>query len=148
APSPRWSERVYQKYVGAVTAAHLPEPERRSWRFYSCLPNLGIDVMPEQVDFFQVLPKGPGKTLIRGAAFGRRDDRREMRLVRWLGNRINMQVNNEDRMLCERLQRGIADSSYQPGPLSLIETWMLEFHDLLRARIPEVRLAAPPAHFA
>ncbi|MBV8497115.1 MAG: aromatic ring-hydroxylating dioxygenase subunit alpha [Gammaproteobacteria bacterium] len=148
APSPRWSERVYQKYVGAVTAAHLPEPERRSWRFYSCLPNLGIDVMPEQVDFFQVLPKGPGKTLIRGAAFGRRDDRREMRLVRWLGNRINMQVNNEDRMLCECLQRGIADSSYQPGPLSLIETWMLEFHDLLRARIPEVRLAAPPAHFA
>ena len=148
APSPRWSERLYQKYVGAVTAAHLPEPERRSWRFYSCLPNLGIDVMPEQVDFFQVLPKGPGKTLIRGAAFGRRDDRREMRLVRWLGNRINMQVNNEDHELCERLQRGIADSSYQPGPLSLIETWMLEFHDLLRARIPEVRLPAPPAHFA
>jgi len=51
-------------------------------------------------------------------------------------------------MLCERLQRGIADSNYRPGPLSQIETWMLEFHELLRARIPEVRLAVPPAHFA
>ena len=148
APSARWSERVYQKYVGAVTAPHLPEPQRRSWRFYSCLPNLGLDIMPEQMDFFQVLPRGPGKTLIRGAAFGVRDERREMRLVRWLGNRINMAVNKEDRALCERLQRDIRDSAYRPGPLSTIETWMLEFHDLLRARIPEVALPEPPARFA
>jgi phenylpropionate dioxygenase-like ring-hydroxylating dioxygenase large terminal subunit len=148
APSSRWSERTYQKHVGAVTAPHLPEPERRSWRFYSCLPNLGIDIMPEQVDFFQVLPKGPGKTAIRGAAFGLPDARREMRLVRWLGNRINMEVNREDRLLCERLQRGIADSSFSPGPLSQIETWMIEFHDLLRTRIPEMNLPEAPARFA
>jgi phenylpropionate dioxygenase-like ring-hydroxylating dioxygenase large terminal subunit len=148
APSPRWSERVYQKYVSSVTAPHLPERERRSWRFYSCLPNLGLDIMPEQVDFFQVLPHGPGKTVIRGAAFGLPDERREMRLLRWLGNRINMQVNSEDRRLCERLQRGINDSAYRPGPLSRIETWMLEFHDLLRTRIPEVALPERPARFA
>ena len=148
APSSRWSERVYQKHVAAVTAPHLPEPQRRSWRFYSCLPNLGLDIMPEQMDFFQVLPRGPGKTVIRGAAFGLPDERREMRLIRWLGNRINMQVNEEDRSLCERLQRGINDSAYRPGPLSRIETWMLEFHDLLRARIPEVSLPVRPARFA
>ena len=148
APSARWSERVYQKHVAPITAPHLPEAQRRSWRFYSCLPNLGIDIMPEQIDFFQVLPKGPGRTVIRGAAFGLPDERREMRLIRWLGNRINMQVNAEDRLLCERLQRGIADSSYRPGPLSQIETWMIEFHDLLRARIPEVSLPEPPARFA
>jgi phenylpropionate dioxygenase-like ring-hydroxylating dioxygenase large terminal subunit len=59
-----------------------------------------------------------------------------------------MQVNREDRQLCERLQRGIADSAYRPGPLSQIETWMLEFHDLLRERIPEVRLPEAPARFA
>ncbi len=148
APSPRWSERIYQKYVGAITEPYLPEENRRSWRFYSCLPNLGIDIQPEQVNFFQVLPQGPGKTVVRGAAFGHRDDRREMRLVRWLGNRINMQVNKEDKFLCERLQRGLADSGYRPGPLSRIESWMLEFHDLLRARIPEFRLPVPPASFS
>lgn len=148
APSSRWSERIYQKHVGKVTEPHLPEPNRRSWRFYSCLPNIGFDIMPEQIDFFQVLPLGHDRTLIRGAAFGLPDDRREMRLVRWLGNRINMQVNKEDQFLCERLQRGIADSAYKPGPLSSIEFWMLEFHDLLRERIPEVRLPDAPAHFA
>jgi len=148
APSSRWSERTYQKYVGAVTAPHLPEPQRRRRRFHSSLPNPGIDIMPEQMDFFQVLPRGPGKAVIRGAAFGLPDERREMRLIRWLGNRINMQVNREDRLLCERLQRGIKDSAYRPGPLSQIETWMLEFHDLLRERIPEVKLPEPPARFA
>ncbi|HLY57319.1 MAG TPA: aromatic ring-hydroxylating dioxygenase subunit alpha, partial [Stellaceae bacterium] len=58
--SPRWSEREYQKRVtGTVT--HLPDVERQSWRFYSMLPNLGIDIFPDQMDFFQVLPRGPGK---------------------------------------------------------------------------------------
>jgi phenylpropionate dioxygenase-like ring-hydroxylating dioxygenase large terminal subunit len=63
------------------------------WRFYSMLPNLEIDVYPEQMDFFQVLPDGPGKAITRGAVFGLPDSRREMRLVRFLSDRISRQVN-------------------------------------------------------
>ena len=69
---------MYQTMIGGVTQ-HLPEPNRRCWRFYSMLPNLGIDVMPDQMDFFQILPNGPGKSIIRGALFGLPDERREMR---------------------------------------------------------------------
>jgi phenylpropionate dioxygenase-like ring-hydroxylating dioxygenase large terminal subunit len=146
-PSSRWRERMYQRLVGQVTT-HLPEPDRRCWRFYSLLPNLGLDVYPDQMDFFQVLPRGPGRTTIRGGLFGLPDSRREMRITRYLSDRINQQVNREDRWLCERVQRGLASSSYEPGPLSTIETWMLEFHDLLRECIPETRLARAPEHFA
>lgn len=146
-PSARWSERIYQHYIGELTS-NLPEPNRRSWRFYSCLPNLGIDVFPEQIDFFQVLPRAAGKALVRSAVFALPDGRREMRLMRWLGTRINREVNAEDRRLCERLQRGMGDSSYRPGPLSRIEQWMLQLHDLLRERIPEIELADAPARFA
>jgi hypothetical protein len=32
--------------------------------------------------------------------------------------------------------------------LSVLERWMLEFHHLLRERIPEIRLPKAPAHFA
>jgi phenylpropionate dioxygenase-like ring-hydroxylating dioxygenase large terminal subunit len=71
-----------------------------------------------------------------------------MRIARYLSDRINRQVNREDRWLCERVQKGLASSSYQPGPLSTIETWMLEFHELLRERIPEVRLERAPEKFA
>ena len=112
------------------------------------LPNLGIDVFPDQMDFFQVLPRGPGKCTIRGQVFGLPDERREMRIVRYLNARINRQVQREDEFLCTRVQQGLASPSYEPGPLSSIEGWMLEFHDLLRARIPEARLASAPTRFA
>ncbi len=146
-PSSRWSERTYQHLVRS-TVTHLPGKLRSCWSFYSILPNLGIDVFPEQMDFFQVLPLEPGRALIRGGIYGLPDARPEMKLLRWLGTRINRAVNSEDRDLCARVQRGLASSSYQPGPLSTLECWMLEFHDLLRARIPEVRLPAAPARFA
>jgi phenylpropionate dioxygenase-like ring-hydroxylating dioxygenase large terminal subunit len=145
--SSRWSERLYQRLVGGI-ATHLPEKQRRSWRFYSALPNLGIDVFPEQMDFFQVLPAGPGKCLIRAGLFGLPDARPEMKALRYLGGRINTQVNDEDRWLCERVQRGLESSSYEAGPLSQLEKWMLEFHNLLRSKIPEMALPAAPKHFA
>jgi len=145
--SSRWSEGLYQSLIGRA-AAHLPEELRRCWRFYSALPNLGIDVFPDQMDFFQVLPAGPGKCIIRGAVFGLPGAARELRAARYLSNRINTSVNNEDRWLCERVQRGLASSSYQPGPLSRLEGCMFEFHNLLRTRIPEFRLPAPPLHFS
>ncbi len=146
-PSSRWMERTYQKIIGGISQ-HLPEPNRRCWRFYSMLPNLGIDVMPDQMDFFQILPNGPGKSIIRGAVYGLPDTRREMRIARFLSDRINRQTNREDTWLCERVQRGLQSSSYVPGRLSTLERWMLEFHELLRARIPEVRLPSPPSRFA
>jgi phenylpropionate dioxygenase-like ring-hydroxylating dioxygenase large terminal subunit len=146
-PSSRWSERMYQSMIGSV-ATHLPENLRSCWRFYSVLPNLGIDVFPDQMDFFQVLPLSPGKCTIRGGVFGLPDSRREMRVARMLSGRINNQVNNEDRWLCGRVQRGLESKSYQPGPLSQIEKWMLEFHNLLRERIPEFKLSEAPARFS
>lgn len=146
-PSPRWSERAYQELL-VRTPIDLPEPQRRSWRFYSMLPNLGIDLYPEQVDFFQILPRAPGKCTIRYALFGHADARREMRVLRWLGSRINAAVNAEDRTLCERVQRGLRSPSYTPGPLSTLEKWMREFHDTLERAIPEIRGSVPPEKFA
>ncbi|HVS77888.1 MAG TPA: aromatic ring-hydroxylating dioxygenase subunit alpha [Steroidobacteraceae bacterium] len=145
--SSRFSERIYQAHVVA-TVTDLPQERRRCWTFYSMLPNLGIDIFPDQMDFFQVLPRGPGKCTIRGACFAHPDSRREMRLLRYLNARINRQVQREDRFLCTRVQRGLASRSYEPGPLSQLESCMLQFHELLRARIPEAREPRPPARFA
>jgi len=145
--SSRWSERMYQKLI-VKAAGHLPEPLRRCWRFYSALPNLGIDVFPDQMDFFQLLPGGPGKCIVRGTTFGLPDPSPALRAARFLSNRINTQVNNEDKWLCGRVQRGLASGSYKPGPLSNIEGWMHEFHNLLRERIPEFRLPQAPKQFA
>jgi phenylpropionate dioxygenase-like ring-hydroxylating dioxygenase large terminal subunit len=100
------------------------------------------------MDFFQVLPKSPGRTLIRSGVFGLPDARREMRVLRGLGIRINNEVNAQDKELCERVQLGLGSSGYVPGPLSNIEHWMMEFHHMLRTRIPETRLPAAPNSFS
>ncbi|HTV51203.1 MAG TPA: aromatic ring-hydroxylating dioxygenase subunit alpha [Steroidobacteraceae bacterium] len=146
-PSSRWSERFYQSLV-LPTAVQLEAQGRKRWSFYSMLPNIGIDIFPEQMDFFQVLPRGPGKCTIRGGSFGHADSRREMRVLRYLGARINRQVQREDEFLCVRVQRGLGSRSYEPGPLSSLESCMLQFHDMLRARIPEAREPRAPARFA
>ena len=146
-PSPRWTERQYQKWAPEVATA-LPDAERRCWRYYSMLPNLGIDVFPDQMDFFQVLPKGPGKCVIRGASFALPDDRRQMKLLRYLNTRINRDVMREDEFLCKRVQLGLSSVAYEPGPLSETELCMRQFHDLLRQRIPETTLDNAPARFA
>ena len=146
-PSSRWSERFYQSLV-VPTAVELAEEKRKRWSFYSMLPNIGIDIFPEQMDFFQVLPRGPGKCTIRGGCFAHPDSRREMRVLRYLGSRINRQVQREDEFLCVRVQRGLGSRAYEPGPLSSLESCMLQFHDMLRARIPEVREPRAPARFA
>ncbi len=53
-----WSERMYQRLVGRI-ATHLPEEQRRSWRFYSALPNLGIDVFPGSNGFLPGIAERP-----------------------------------------------------------------------------------------
>jgi phenylpropionate dioxygenase-like ring-hydroxylating dioxygenase large terminal subunit len=146
-PSSRWSERAYQSLMRSVELP-LPEAQRTSWRFYSMLPNLGLDLFPDQMDFFQLLPIAPGKCLARYGLFARPDERREVKAMRYLSNRINRAVNAEDRWLCERVQRGLASSSYEPGPLSALEGWVLEFHNLIRSKIPEARLLQAPERFA
>lgn len=145
--SPNWGEREYQKLSPKV-ATHLPEGSRRRWRYFSVLPNMGIDVFPDQIDFFQVIPDGPNRTRVRGANFALPDDRREMKLLRYLNGRINRLVQREDAFLCDRVQKGIRTTGYQPGPLSEIEVCVKQFHDIFRERIPETRQAHAPARFA
>jgi hypothetical protein len=70
-----------------------------------------------------------------------------MKIVRYLSARINRQVQREDAFLCRRVQQGLASGSYEPGPLSRLENCMLEFHDLLRDKIPEARHPHAPARF-
>ena len=112
------------------------------------LPNLGMDVFPDQMDFFQLLPGGPGKCIVRGALYGLPGTAPTLRAVRYLSNRINTQVNNEDKWLCKRVQRGLASEQLSAGTAVALEGYMLEFHDLLRARIPEFNLPWPPEKFA
>jgi len=142
-PSSHWSERLYQRLLPDVE--YLPPERQRLWTYFKLWPNVAFDIYPDQIDFMQFLPVSPTETLIREIAYVHPDSRREMRAARYLNWRINRQVNLEDKALIERVQAGMASSSYTTGPLSSQEVCLRSFGRHMRSLIPESRLPHAPA---
>jgi carnitine monooxygenase subunit len=141
-PSRNWTERAYQKYL--PSADHLPQSLRRSWVYFKLWPNFAFDIYPDQVDIMQWIPISPTQTLIREIGYAHPDTSREMRAARYLNWRINRQVNEEDRVLIERVQNGMASGSYRIGPLAHGEVALRSFGNRLRTLIPECNAPAAP----
>jgi phenylpropionate dioxygenase-like ring-hydroxylating dioxygenase large terminal subunit len=141
-PSANWSERHYQKLLPAMD--HLPKDRQRAWTYYTLLPNQALDAYPDRVDFFHILPLAPGRTRMRGRAYGLPGASREIRATRYLGSRINHLVYLEDNDLITSVQQGLASESYVAGVLSEKETCVLQLHDMVRRALPVARLHSPP----
>lgn len=143
-PSSVEEERLYQEQMHHGDK-RVPEELRNKWVQFGLTPNLGIDLYPEMLDVFQVIPLSVDKTLIRARFYGHRNPTAEEQELRRLNMQINDPVNEEDRELCERVQLGIRTNDYRPGPLSTLEHSVFNFHELLRQALPVTALPdAPP----
>jgi len=142
AASRNWAERVYQKYL--PVAENLPPERRRTWVYFKLWPNFAFDVYPDQVDIMQWLPISPTECLVREIGYARPDDRREMRVARYCNWRINRRVSEEDRILIERVQDGMASDSYRVGPLAAGEVALRSFGKRMRGLIPQCADVTPP----
>jgi phenylpropionate dioxygenase-like ring-hydroxylating dioxygenase large terminal subunit len=140
--SSNWSERHYQRLLPDVS--HLPDTRKRAWLYYSMFPNLAFDIYPDMIDYFQILPVAPGRSLSRARSYALPDSRREMRAARYLNQRINRLVGQEDVDLVEGVQAGLRSRSYSVGRLSRKEARVKQFHDLIRSRIPVANVLEAP----
>ncbi len=138
-----WSERMYQR-LAPRAFADMPEEARATWVFGFMPVNIGFDVFPDSMDIFQILPKGPTKSVIRTPLFVRPDARREAGAMQFLANRINLQIGHEDKELCERVQAGLSSYRYEAGPLSEYEMPVKDMHARLRAACPVVTVKQRP----
>jgi phenylpropionate dioxygenase-like ring-hydroxylating dioxygenase large terminal subunit/AcrR family transcriptional regulator len=142
-PLKSWSAERYARFLPVIE--HLPEDLRRRWTYFGLFPNVYFDIYPEWLDFFQLLPLGPGRTLIRARSYGFPDDRREMRAARFLCSRLNARVQAEDEVLTRSVQRGLSSGAYTQGILSDKEIVLAGFQDWIRARLPVTQLIQTPA---
>ncbi|MGH8130948.1 MAG: aromatic ring-hydroxylating oxygenase subunit alpha [Steroidobacteraceae bacterium] len=142
-PSSRVSERMYQKLM--MQLAPSAGGDAHMWNYYKLWPNVAFEIYPDQIDFMQFVPVSATETLLREIAYAHPDDRREMRAARYLNLRINRRVNLEDKALIERVQAGMASSSYTVGPLGEGEVCLRSFGRRMRALFPECRQHGPPA---
>jgi phenylpropionate dioxygenase-like ring-hydroxylating dioxygenase large terminal subunit len=106
---------------------------------------MGINIYPDSMDVFQMLPAGAETCLIRYLVLARPEETRPQRLLRYLNQRINRQVSAEDRWLSQRVQSAIGSRGYEPGPLSDYEGALRDFHDRLRAACPVMGSDEEPA---
>jgi phenylpropionate dioxygenase-like ring-hydroxylating dioxygenase large terminal subunit len=141
-PSPNWSERHYLKILPPTP--HLENWQSRGWYYYAIFPNLAFDIYPDQIDYFQILPVAPGIARSRSRAFALPDERREMRLARYLNQRINRIVGREDVHLVEGVQAGLGSRGYGSGILSGKEARVRQMQQLVLEAIPVAGDAAPP----
>lgn len=142
-PSPNRAERMYQ-HLAKNAFTQLPEAARKTWTFFSLVPNIGLDIYPDSFDIFQILPQSGTTCVMRYPIYVRPDASREEKAMQYLNARINRQVGLEDRELCERVQAGMGSHGYEPGPLSNYEHAVLDFHNRIRAACPVVNDAKAP----
>ncbi|WP_054529140.1 aromatic ring-hydroxylating dioxygenase subunit alpha [Erythrobacter sp. SG61-1L] len=131
------SVELYRRLLPHVD--HLPAERQKMWTYFRLFPGLMFDVYPDQIDFMQFIPLTPTTCILRDAAYALPDDRREMKLARYLNIRINRDVNREDKGLIERVQDGMASSSFTAGPLGRNEICLRNFAERMRREIPLAR---------
>ncbi len=130
-PSGNRLERLYQRFVRPMPG--LEEADHYSWRYAFIYPNTAIDLYPDQVNVWQILPAETALTRDVWACFRQERAGRMARLVQRINNRINTEVLAEDIDLVARVQTGLATTGYKPGPLSAREVAVGWFANRIRA---------------
>ncbi len=128
------SVQAYRQALPPVD--HLPEERQKMWTYYRLFPGLMFDVYPDQIDFMQFIPLTATTCVLRDGAYALPDSRREMKAARYLNQRINRDVNMEDKSLIERVQDGMGSSRFEQGPLGRNEICLRAFAQRMRATIP------------
>ncbi|MBV8218862.1 MAG: hypothetical protein JO325_10390, partial [Solirubrobacterales bacterium] len=129
-PSSNRLERLYAQLVTPMPG--LVQADRRSWRYVFIYPNTTIDLYPDQVNTWQMLPDGVGRTRdVFGCYRSPRSDART-RAVQWINQRLNTLVLHEDIDLVRNVQLGLRTRGYRCGPLSRREAAVAWFADRVR----------------
>ncbi|HET9719063.1 MAG TPA: RHO alpha subunit C-terminal catalytic domain-containing protein, partial [Solirubrobacteraceae bacterium] len=124
-------ERMYMQLAEAMPG--LTEEDRRVWRYVFIYPNTTIDLYPDQIGTWQILPDGTGRTRDEFGAFRPEAAGPRTRFVQWANQRLNYLVLDEDVDLVRNVQHGARTRGYVCGPLSRREAAVAWFADRIRA---------------
>jgi Rieske 2Fe-2S family protein len=127
--------RLYARLVEPMPG--LSAADRRVWRYAYIYPNTAIDLYPDQVTTWQILPDGTARTTDVFGSYRPRRSGPRTRLVQRINQRFNARVLDEDVDLVDNVQRGLATVGYECGPLSAREPAVAWLADRVRADLGE-----------
>jgi Rieske 2Fe-2S family protein len=135
-PSSNWVERLYAQLVTPMPG--LSEEDRRVWRYAFIYPNTAIDLYPDQVATWQIVPDGVNQIRSVYDSYRPRHSGVRTRLLHWLNMRMNKLVTDEDIDLVANVQEGLQTRGYECGPLSRREDAVAWFADRVRRDLDPV----------
>jgi Rieske 2Fe-2S family protein len=130
-PSSNRLERLYAQLVTPMPG--LSAADRHMWRYAYIYPNTTIDLYPDQVGTWQLIPAGVGSTRDVSASYRPATAGPRTRLAQWANQRLNTLVLEEDIDLVDNVQQGLMTRGYRCGPLSARESGVAWFADHIRA---------------
>ena len=139
----RWSVRNYLKFSGGQD--WLRDDLRKVWSYYGLFPNNVIIATPETIQFYQELPLGVERSLVRGIIYHHKNESREQKMARYLSYRIDRETYEEDTQLSIWSNESMKSSAFQGFYLSDLEQGLRTHHDHLRQILPVTNLDHPPA---
>jgi Rieske 2Fe-2S family protein len=134
-PSNNRLERLYGQLVTPMPG--LGEEDRHTWRYVFIYPNTTIDLYPDQVNTWQMLPDGLTRTRDVFASYRAAGAGPRTRAIQWINQRINNLVLDEDIEIVRNVQVGLRTRGYRCGPLSRRESAVAWFDDRIRADLAE-----------
>jgi Rieske 2Fe-2S family protein len=140
-PSSNRLERLYAQLVEPMPG--LGQENRDVWRYAYIYPNTTIDLYPDQVNTWQLLPDGTGRTADVYGSYRPPGTNPRTRLVQWANQRLNTLVLKEDIDLVDNVQQGLMTRGYRCGPLSRREAAVAWFADRIRADLAPVLEGRP-----
>jgi choline monooxygenase len=130
-PSSNRLERLYAKLVTPMPG--LGDADRHVWRYAFIYPNTTVDLYPDQVNTWQMLPDGVAQTRDTFGSYRAAGTDPRTRLVQWANQRLNTLVLDEDIDLVDNVQRGLMTRGYRCSPLGTREVGVAWFADRIRA---------------
>jgi choline monooxygenase len=130
-PSSNRLERLYAQFVEPMPG--LREEDQRMWRYAFIYPNTAIDLYPDQVNTWQLMPDGAAQTYDVWGAYRPASASPRTRAIQWLNGHLNTLVLKEDIDLVDNVQQGLQTRGYRCGPLSRREAAVGWFADRVRA---------------
>ncbi len=109
--------------------------------YYFVYPNIMLNIMPGRMQTNRILPLSPDRCRIEFDYYYAEDPAAQARIAR--DKEFSDEVQHEDIMICEAVQRGLASGTYDAGRLCpKRESGVWHFHNQLRAAYAAVGASA------
>ena len=131
-----WSVRAYQHMVAAAADFH--------WQQRFLAPNHLVELRPDGLTLLQVLPSGPGRSVLRRHDFTLCAEHRSARMAGYLASRLNPYTRPAAIAVAESTQKGMVTFGREAAEAAQAAPAAAAFWRRLAELVPVMTHARPP----